>query len=142
MWDEGDDLNCANWAAMLRKEGIVDRYFWVKPKHIMGNDYSEIKKWKVTSDFYSNYRQRKGLELKIDAIYFCRSSVWVPPHLDEKFEEMIMIFQKFVPFYEDDVKFYGSLPKREVITEKQAEKVYNTYRKIMQDLREKQAVTV
>jgi len=142
MFDEGDELNCANWAAMLRGEGIMDRYFWVKPKHISGNDYHEhkVKKWKVTSDFYQNYRLRKGLELKIDAVFFCRSSVWVPPHLDEKFEEMIMLFEKFVSFNESNVKLYGKLPKREVITEAQAEEVYKTYQKIMQDLREKQTV--
>ena len=140
MFDDNENLDCSNWAKKLREEGILDKYFWVKPQHINENDYPDIKKWGVTSNYYKRFREMKGLELKIDAVYFCRSSVWVPPHLDEQFEEMIMVFHEFVPFQEENVKMYGSLPKREFPTKEQADKAFESYQNIMKELKEKQGI--
>jgi hypothetical protein len=78
-----DELNCGNWGRILRKSGMIDRLVWVR---------------RADSDSVPvGVGRRSGVEgfirafkdVKIDAIFICRSGMWSPPHLDSAFINMV-----------------------------------------------------
>lgn len=107
----GKELNCGNWGNKLldtlTSYGVLEEseVHWVtKPKSLSLIERSEI--CDKYQDFLSisSPNVEDSLENYIlgffnkevpDLIFMCRSSCWVPPHLDFKFLELVRILQDY-----------------------------------------------
>lgn len=105
----GSDLNCGNWGNLLynsvRKHNLLSQseVNWVgQPDSIthseedsLYKEYAELLSIShVAPEDVSEYLQAFFGETP-DMIFLCRSSCWVPPHLDFKFLEMVEVLQKY-----------------------------------------------
>lgn len=83
-------VDCGNWGGALIKQGKVKSWMQVYPEwrdKKPENSFprlQEVLKWEV------ELSQKKLEEIKFqpDILFICRSSAWVPPSYDAKFEEL------------------------------------------------------
>lgn len=82
---KADEVNCGNWATMLRKYRPHMKYKWVKC------DTSDVMSGcdeKVDAEMMSMTIFRmlfRDVAEEFQYLFMCRSAVWSPPHLDKKF---------------------------------------------------------
>lgn len=80
----GSEVNCGNWATILRRDRPNVKYKWVKC------DTSDIffNKERVDAEMMSMTIFRmlfQDVAEEFQYLFICRSAVWSPPHLDKKF---------------------------------------------------------
>ena len=78
------EVNCGNWATMLRKYRPNMKYSWVACATSDATSGEDV----VDADIYTIDEFRlKFMDVSEDFQYLfvCRSAVWSPPHLDKKF---------------------------------------------------------
>ena len=91
---EGDLINCANWMRFVTYETILN----VIPSFVSYKDYSHrpenSRSGHITQIFgdISKYK-----EYKLNNIFVCKSSDWVPPHMDRYFIEMVQFLEENIP---------------------------------------------
>lgn len=74
------EVNCGNWLPHIMKYFHKDSsYEWIARKD------SDTMKMPNVKTIYENFESLKNIQW--DFIYICRSGMWSPPHLDEKFKE-------------------------------------------------------
>lgn len=74
------DLDCGNWLTWLMKQ-IKGNYTWLGYKD---SYYPRPKELKFLTDF----NRCRIDKTKWDVLFICRSDMWSPPHLDEKFTKI------------------------------------------------------
>ena len=81
------EIHCGNWGRMLLKKKMIDNLSWIK------RDDSECNGSDIIENIYNSvqelYDNPKTLNDRIDYIFICRSGMWSPPHLDDKFVSMV-----------------------------------------------------
>lgn len=99
MFDNFEEVDCGNWLLRLSNEYPTD-ITWVA--NAISNDMypmDETNMFHIQQDF-SNINPTD-----IDLIFLCRSDIWLPPHLDVYFNELIkLLCKRFV-----DVKGENSI---------------------------------
>ena len=135
-------LNCGNWLYHLAKKYHQLKVLFVHPNWALDEHLSSAEK-DISKDIlkevnikYITYDQLPVLNQDIDKIFVCRSGVWVPPHFDRVFENMVKLIA-FSGILGNNITEYG-LIKRDVITEKEAKKIYLDYQKSLKHLRDLQ----
>lgn len=85
-----EKVNCGNWGTVLRQERPHMKYLWVKRED---SDTSDVS---VDSMSFSQFSQLfpGRINKYFDFLYLCRSSVWSPPHLDDKFVRAVKILMR------------------------------------------------
>lgn len=91
-----EEVDCGNWVNCLfeglyRRCQETDKYYWVA---------------REDSDVYSEYKEYLQMtsvkelssfdDFECDLLFICRSSVWSPPHLDDKFTKLYTWIDKNV----------------------------------------------
>ena len=80
-----EEVNCGNWATLLRRDRPKMKYKWVKC------DTSDViaggKKVDAEMMTMTVFRLlfHGGIAEEFDYLFMCRSAMWSPPHLDPKF---------------------------------------------------------
>ena len=78
-------VNCGNWGTVLFEDRPNMKYFWVcqddSDPMTIGDVEVEVPRlsW---SEFITSIRQVASM---FDYLYLCRSALWSPPHLDDRF---------------------------------------------------------
>ena len=136
------DLNCGNWIYhIVKKYPNLKVLFvypkWAKEEHLSTAE-EDINKdiLKEVDIKYITYKELPVLNQCIDKIFVCRSGVWVPPHFDPMFEMMIKLIA-FHGILTKNIMEYG-LIERDVITEKEAKKIYEESQKSFKRLEDLQ----
>ena len=81
----GGEVNCGNWATMLRKYRPNIKYSWVYCKT---SDATNGEDEVVDAELYTmeEFRAKfNDVAEDFQYLFVCRSAVWSPPHLDKKF---------------------------------------------------------
>ena len=92
--ETGDkEIHCGNWLRHFRNIGIINEATWIKrndseepPAGIIDRILSDVKQ-------LDNY-----LADGIDYIFFCRSGMWTPPHLDNEFVSAVYALADLIGF--------------------------------------------
>lgn len=90
----GDKVNCGNWGTLLQEERPNMKYIWVKHKDSDTKDLEERNVEVCTFTLDELVIGIRGDFTVFDAFYLCRSSLWSPPHLDDKFIEGVKLLMK------------------------------------------------
>lgn len=99
-----DGVDCGNWVNWLEKflKDTHKRIWRTSKVTWLGREDSETAE--ETKFFKVMNRSEKSLETVIsdyfhnsvpDLIYICKSGSWSPPHLDDRFDELISLAHKF-----------------------------------------------
>lgn len=85
-------LNCGNWVIYLFNHYMNFQYTWVQ------NPISD-KIYPIKDEYIKNHTKitndlTSALNHHFDAIFLCRSDIWLPPHLDTDFAELLSAFRK------------------------------------------------
>ena len=101
----GDRVNCGNWGTILREERPNMKFLWVK---CSDSDTTTIGDYEVDCEildmeqFVSTFKEEAYRSF--DYLYLCRSAIWSPPHLDDKFVRLVKILlTKNYTRYEDGI---------------------------------------
>lgn len=90
--DEGTELNCGNWVAHVLHDIKGSQVEWIAnpiSKEVYAlEDGFELK---TRMDF------KKLWDMSIDAVFLCRSDTWLPPHLDNVFDDFLYFLADVVP---------------------------------------------
>jgi hypothetical protein len=130
--DSGYDLindykkvDCENWVWFLKRNNPYLKYTWIIPKWFEWEGYNK-------PDFSCNKISFRELELNkpkiIDRLYIAQSPVWVPPHFDKYFIDLVNSLKK----YQSDINL--NYLRRVIISENKARKMFDDNRKIMKKL--------
>jgi len=123
------DMNCGNWLLKLYESGKC-KVNWIYPKWMDEFGGPDNK-------FNYNIDVKKFSELNavrnVDLVFICRSSAWVPPHLDPQFVEMVYTFGQKI----EKVKVIDKCEVRPAPDKKQATEMYNDYLSMVDSLRRK-----
>ena len=78
------EVNCGNWATILRKYRPNMKYKWVRcyTSDIYSNEDKVNAEIMSMTIFMMLFRD---ISEEFQYLFFCRSAVWSPPHLDKKF---------------------------------------------------------
>lgn len=92
----GDErVNCGNWGTILREDRPKMKFSWVKCDDsdliAMGDEKVDVEM--MTLSLFSMLF-RSGISKNFDYLYLCRSAMWSPPHLDDKFIKVAKILMK------------------------------------------------
>ena len=95
----GDErVNCGNWGTILREDRPNMKFVWVKREDSETMTIGDVEVDAEMMDvkhFVSIFKD--GVAKHFDYLYFCRSAVWSPPHLDEKFIKAAKILLRHCP---------------------------------------------
>lgn len=77
----GDSLNCGNWVRLLfeNSKGMPFKYSWVRGR----DSQPDINKYDMRTYLTFDDFMRHNPDFLPEIIFFCRSDVWTPPHLDK-----------------------------------------------------------
>jgi hypothetical protein len=120
MFGGHEELNCGNWLLKLRAENLVKKIVWVKPKWLREFMDGSVHLPR-TKEVYYDELIKKNLNVKFDGIFFCRSGVWTPPHLDGEFAKMVRVFLKIIPA---KALSYGQVMMRSYPSPEEAKEMY------------------
>jgi len=94
---ETGNVSCENWAWIGLDQGWIKDYMVVYPdwlgtkefgseiyKRVMESEHKDRVKWTIWKNWV---RDTDDIE-DVEAIYYCRSSSWTPPWLDEGFQKL------------------------------------------------------
>lgn len=88
-------VNCGNWGTILREDRPNMRFVWVK---CSDSDTNTIGDCPVDCDILDydqfKFRFKKGISKSFEYLYLCRSAMWSPPHLDDKFVRIVKILMR------------------------------------------------
>jgi hypothetical protein len=135
LWRENKkQIDCANWLWRAVEDGLVKYVHWIAPswseefnngdEHWF-NDEPEYRKF-INGHYFKTFKLDKK-PVEVDALFICRSSCWVPPHLDPDFLGMI----KWANHCTRDVKFMDNIYKRKYPTRKESEEAMSEIRKFI-----------
>ena len=80
----GGEVNCGNWATMLRKYRPNMKYKWVACETSDATSGEDVVDAEIyTMEEFLNMFQYVADDFQY--LFMCRSAVWSPPHLDKKF---------------------------------------------------------
>ena len=85
--DNVDTVDCGNWAHHIRQE-VPTRFTWIS--HDISEeamDYSVIQDLDEVNIVKNDFKCIE--DIRFDLIFLCRSDAWYPPHLDDKFNELV-----------------------------------------------------
>lgn len=97
-----EDVDCTSWLYFLAKEWSEKykvKIIWIKPKWFKREgydpdafDYTSLKKKLEAVSENISVSTRTGYKenIEADALYFCRSDAWTPPHLDRQYIDLLM----------------------------------------------------
>lgn len=91
--DNVDTVDCGNWAHHIRQE-VPTRFTWIShdiSEEVM--DYSVIQDLDEVNIVKNDLHSIE--DMRFDAIFLCRSDAWYPPHLDNKFNELVECLSNF-----------------------------------------------
>ena len=80
----GGEVNCGNWATLLRRDRPNMKYKWVKcdtSDVTAGEDKVDVEMMTMTIFRILFHNVSEDFQY----LFMCRSAVWSPPHLDKKF---------------------------------------------------------
>ena len=85
---KNDTQDCGNWCYFIKQDIPNTKITWIAPENYVElyeeQDYSGIDK--ITTDL-SILKQND-----YDAVFLCRSDNWLPPHLDNHFQQFLHFF--------------------------------------------------
>ena len=87
---DDSNVNCGNWGKLLLEQGKIKNLYWVKREDSDDDNIAFIKKIYCGIQELFNDNDSHIFEDGIDHIFICRSAVWTPPHLDDKFIQMVL----------------------------------------------------
>lgn len=81
----GGEVNCGNWATLLRRDRPHMKYKWVKcdTSDVAAGEMKKVEAEMMTMTIFRMLFRNVAEEF--DYLFICRSAVWSPPHLDKKF---------------------------------------------------------
>lgn len=85
MFNDNPELDCGNWVSFLQQK-YADKMSirWIaNPISKIAYGFSD-EDWKYIGNSVTKTQYRE-----YDAIFLCRSDAWLPPHLDQSFNDMI-----------------------------------------------------
>lgn len=82
-----DEYNCGNWLRRLLEERPETKIKWIRRKDSQIYSLDGEFPFEHTDDIKSICNE------KFDYVFLCKSPEWSPPHLTEKFEELISILR-------------------------------------------------
>lgn len=81
-----DDIHCGNWMTVLMDDDSIAEGYWISPE-------DELHSTALSDN--CDPRIKKSLQLRdlsdkgpFDFVFLCKSTSWVPPHLDTAFLEL------------------------------------------------------
>jgi hypothetical protein len=92
-----DEINCGNWLLHLIEKYPQGSYTWFRR-----SDSEDLPEGTISDDIDFTVRTEDWLDDALDEfadaehtiIYFCRSDVWTPPHLDSRFNALCYEFTR------------------------------------------------
>lgn len=105
LYDCSEDLNCGNWANFLIREFPNMSYCWIPREDSYTRFSNRYSSSTTILSFNAFIIQANEFCNKFDGIHLCRSSMWSPPHLDEKFLKLAssLNFEGIPPIIDDNV---------------------------------------
>ena len=85
--NDNEDLDCGNWISHVVEAYPGTQIGWIAREaslDIFDLTKEEILDIGIETDF------KKIRNTQFDAIFICRSDMWLPPHLDEYFDKLIL----------------------------------------------------
>jgi hypothetical protein len=139
LWRDNKEVDCGNWLFRATEDGYVKGIYWIAPswseEFNNGDEY-----WFNGNKGYSQYinghyyNKMPIYKEDIDLLFICRSSAWVPPHLDKSFIKMI----KQVQLFTNPLEMAGGIIKRDYPTRAEATKTFKQMEKMMAKFRKEQ----
>ncbi|AEV70006.1 hypothetical protein [Acetivibrio clariflavus] len=83
-----DYCNCGNWLRRVIEERPDTKVKWVRRKDSQIYCLEGVVPFEHTEDIKSIYNE------KFDYVFICKSPEWSPPHLNNKFEELVSSVSK------------------------------------------------
>lgn len=82
LFNDNEELDCGNWIGHVVKDFPCEVTWICNPisKDVYGIDSSEFT---IVREDFSEIQYET-----FDALFLCRSDMWLPPHLDDKFQEL------------------------------------------------------
>ena len=84
LFNDNPELDCGNWLMHISKDFSETTIHWITREVSL-----ECYGIKSDDDLCVEFNLDKIQDAYFDIIFFCRSDAWVPPHLDEYFDEII-----------------------------------------------------
>lgn len=92
-----DEIGCESWVYHLIKDQVVSDLVWIcdKTSGIDAEIIDEDFEWETSEEMesYLNKIEKSSL------IYFCRSSIYSPPHLNGRFDKIVNMIKKYCNNY-------------------------------------------
>jgi len=124
-------LDCGNWLAKLIKARLVAKAIWVKPRWLkefgLGIDHID----KLKQCFWEDLPTQNP-NIKFDAVFFCRSGAWVPPHHDADFLRMASCALRYTS---GRTHGYGDFALRKCFTREEAKKQFDKTQEMVKKFR-------
>ena len=86
IWNGNEKLDCGNWVKFIKRDFPNTDVHWITRKVSMEMYNIEdeiIRQTGIMFDF------DKIKDIEFDAVFLCRSDMWLPPHLDYYFDTML-----------------------------------------------------
>lgn len=124
IYTTNDQDDCGNWALNLNKKyNMLNSYTWIKQKDSDEFDHNILTCQSKESDNIKDI-----LNERYDAIFICKSTLWSPPHLDNKFNKMCecligKIDENNILFNKRYTKTFKNYVEQEVVVIKEVDKL-------------------
>lgn len=96
IFNDNDKVDCGNWLRFIRQEYGAN-FMWIcnpVSKDVYGFTNEAVSgKKKTLSELLPESLDILS-ERKFDMVFLCRSDIWTPPHLDNKFTELCDVMKK------------------------------------------------
>ena len=129
MYQTSSMIDCGNWLHRYWMENRVKEIHWIYPTWL--DEFGG-----AVNQFNYKIDIRKFKDVKLDqpvsvgSVFICRSGVWVPPHHDPEFLEMLLPFT----FKTKKISITPDLKKRTYPNREDALKYYQEQRAIIESL--------
>ena len=99
----GGEVNCGNWGTILRRDRPNVKYKWVACEtsdKMSGDDIIDVETYTM-EEFRNLFRD---ISEDFGFLFMCRSAVWSPPHLDNKFVRAVKSIKCYCTIEEGIIK--------------------------------------
>lgn len=83
MFNDNEELDCGNWINHVSKEFDTEVSWFNRSVSLEAYKISKKNGMRMYTDSLDEIK-----DMQFDAIFLCKSSAWIPPHLDEFFRHM------------------------------------------------------
>ena len=85
--NDNEELDCGNWISHIVETYPGTQIGWIARDTSL--DIFDLTKEEILDiGIETNFKKIKNIQF--DAIFICRSDMWLPPHLDEYFDKLIL----------------------------------------------------